>query len=203
MVPFPLLLSHLISPLSLSFPLFAARPPTTITAHHPLYLSLSLTAVTLAATWGIKWYYEERLLAELNCITRTGNIPWECVREWSRGWRVEGRGVLVGARERQSRRERERKKGGLKWIVNSNALITVKALDKEHPRTPTEHTLGATKGHLALSDSPSTSVYLLLSLSLTVYRGRSLPNNTFHNTWERKEGREGERGMEESERKNK
>jgi len=40
----------------------------------------------------------------------------------------------------------------------------VKALDKEHPRTPTEETLGAAEGHLDLSDCLSTSVSLLLSL---------------------------------------
>lgn len=52
----------------------------------------------------------------------------------------------------------------LKWIVDSNALITVKALDKEHPWMPTEHTLGAMKGHLALSDTPTSSTCLFLSL---------------------------------------
>ena len=71
-------------------------PPSLVTA-----LSVS-PAITFAATWGIKWHYEEMLLAELNCITGAGNIPWE------RGWWVEERRCLV--RESQSRREEKKKK---------------------------------------------------------------------------------------------
>lgn len=89
-------------PLSSHLPTLSSTPPPPTSPPSPL--SLPLTAVTLTATWGIKWYYEERLLAELNCITRTGNIPWECVGEQGEK-RVEGRWVLVGSREG----ERERK----------------------------------------------------------------------------------------------
>lgn len=116
--------------------------------------------------WGIKWYYEERLLAEFNCITRTGNIPWECVcaRETRGETKVEGTRGSCGCASCRSKKEREKEKGGLKWIVNSNALITVKAVDKEHLQTPTRNTLGPAKGHLALSDARRLSATLFLSL---------------------------------------
>lgn len=156
------------TPLSSHIPMHSWHNPTiaaTLPGHHsPLHSSRrtflgchvgELSGITRKGFWLSLTALQEQVIYPESV----------CVRERREGrQRLTGRGVPAGARVAEGRKSERKKRGGLKWIVNSNALITVKAVDKEHLQTPTRNTLGPAKGHLALSDACRLSATLFRSL---------------------------------------